>query len=177
MKSISVRFLLALLLVVFSATVAGKDINPHPRPFKGNMGGEATFDFDFTASPCLQVTGAPWQTFSTMSGNLTHLGLAEYYSVHCSTLDGLQLLNGEATLVAANGDEIWLNYTAELISHTELPPPPVDLVYLARNVVVGGTGRFDGASGEIVSFMHVEIESLMILITTINGEFVGSITY
>ena len=137
------------------------------------MSGEAVFDFSSDA--CLPVTNAPWQTVSNLSGNLTHMGRSEYFSTHCSTLDGTSLVNGVATLVAANGDEIWLTYTAELIS--PLLPPPVVLVYLVENVVVGGTGRFEDASGEIASLAYVTIEAFTDPSSPLDFDFAGTIIY
>lgn len=175
MKRNSIRFLMTLLLVCVSATVIGQGPGPHARPFMGNMSGEATFDF--ISGACLNVTGAPWQTLSSFSGTLTHLGQAEWHTSHCTTLDGLQLVNGAGTLVAANGDEIWMTYTADLISHDALPAPPMQLVYLQVNIVTGGTGRFEGASGELMSLVYVSIEDLTVLTTPLGTEFAGNIRY
>jgi hypothetical protein len=173
MKRNIVGFLLTLLLVGFTATAVGGGYNPHPRPFMGSMSGEAIGDYDSGA--CLDVTGAPWQTFTNVAGNITHLGLAEFHMSHCSTLDGTQLVNGAGTLVAANGDEIWVTYTANLIS--PFTPPPVVLVYLQHTVVVGGTGRFEGASGTFLGLVSVTVESLTAPILPIDANFAGSITY
>jgi len=175
MKRKSVQFLLTLLLVIISATVVGNGDNPQTRPFMGSMNGEAIFDFDFDSSPCLSVTGAPWQTVSSMEGKLTHLGRSEYYSTHCSTLDGTQLVNGEATLVAANGDEVWLSYTANLLGTF---PAPV-LVYVVDNVVVGGTGRFEGASGKFLIIAIVTLGEVPdpTAPAPLEMNFAGNITY
>jgi hypothetical protein len=170
------KFLFVLTLVLaatFSMAVAVAGDNAKGRPFKGSMSGEATFDF--ASGACLDVTGAPWQTIGYMAGKLSHLGKSEWFVSHCSTLDGSQLVNGEGVLVAANGDEIWLTYTADLIS--PFTPPPVVLLYDQTNIVVGGTGRFEGASGEFKSLIAVTIESLTAPTTPAEAEFAGSITY
>jgi len=172
MKSKAFLFLLALLLVLFSATVVGKSPNPHPRPFKGSMSGEATFDF--TTGACLGITGAPWQTIGYMEGKLTHLGKAEWFVSHCSTLDGLQLVNGEGIFVAANGDELWMTYTAELISPFIVPGV---VLYAQDNVVTGGTGRFENASGKFQTQIAITLEDLTVLTTPASGEFAGAISY
>jgi len=170
MKRNSIQFLLALLLVCISAAVIGQGPNPDPRPFMGNMSGEAVF---VTTDACSTITTAPWQTVSSMEGNLTHLGRSQYYSTHCSTLDGTSLVNGEATLVAANGDEVWLTYTATLVG----PFPAPVLMYEVTNVVVGGTGRFEDASGEILSLVFVTLGDLTDPTAPIEMDFAGEFTY
>jgi hypothetical protein len=172
MKRNVTSFLLVLLVACFSVTAVGNGDNPKPRPFKGSMSGEATFDF--VSGACSDVTGAPWQTLSYLTGDLSHLGESEWFTSHCSTLDGQQLVNGEATLVAANGDEIWMTYTADLI------PPliiPGTVMYIQDNVVVGGTGRFEGASGKFLTLVAVTIDDPTALTTPVSGDFAGTISY
>lgn len=172
MKRNITSFLLVLLVACFSVTAAGDGDNLQPRPFMGSMSGEGTFDF--TTGACLGITGAPWQSFGYMAGNLTHLGNSEWFVSHCSTLDGQQLVNGEGTLVAANGDELWMTYTAELISPFIVPGV---MLYAQDNVVTGGTGRFEGASGAFQTLIAVTIEDLTVPTAPASGEFAGTITY
>lgn len=51
---------------------------------------------------------------------------------------------GEAVIVAPNGDEIYLAYAARVVPGAD--PERLELTYLA----IGGTGRFARAEGEIV---------------------------
>ena len=173
MKRKFLPILASLMVACFSVALAVAGDYANPRLFRGSMNGEATFDFGSGA--CLEVTGAPWQTIGHMTGELSHLGESEWFVSHCSTLDGLQLVNGEGALVAANGDEIWMTYTADLIS--PFTPPPVVLLYRQTNVVVGGTGRFEGASGEFISLVAVTIEDLAVPAVPAEAEFAGTITY
>jgi hypothetical protein len=53
----------------------------------------------------------------------------------------------------------------------------VVLVYEVHNVVVGGTGRFEGASGEIMILVFVTIEDLSVLSAPVDMEFAGNIIY
>jgi hypothetical protein len=172
MKRNFISFLLVLLVACFSVTVAGNGNNPKPRPFKGSMSGEATFDF--ISGACLDVTGAPWQTLGYMIGDLSHLGESEWFVSHCSTPDGLQLVNGQGTFVAANGDELWMTYTAELISPFTVPGV---MLYAQDNVVTGGTGRFEGAAGEFQTLLAVTLEDLTVPTTPVSAEFAGKIIY
>jgi hypothetical protein len=168
------KFLLiftTVMLICFGAAVAGD--NAKPRPFKGSMNGEATFDW--VSGDCLGVTGAPYKTYAHLEGKLSHLGKSEWFVSHCTTLDGAHFVNGEAVLVAANGDEIWLTYTGDLIS--PFPPPPAVYLYSQRNVVVGGTGRFEGASGEFNSLVAVTVETMTDPTVPVEAEFLGAIAY
>ena len=174
MKRNVVLILLALLVVCFSATAVGKGGNPHPRPFKGQMSGEA--GFDFTSGACLDVTGAPWQTVAHATGQLSHFGRSAWYGSHCTTPDGGYFVDGEATIVAANGDELWVTYTGDLIGDFVLPPAVY--VYVQENIVVGGTGRFEGASGEFLMLVTVTVEDLTVPTTPVDIEVVeGSVRY
>ena len=173
MKRKAVPFLLTLLLACLSATVVIAGDNPNPRPLMGSMSGEAIADY--ASGACLELTGAPHETISHMAGPLTHLGWAEYHSSHCLNLLTFGLENGEATLVAANGNEIWLTYSAELIS--PFTPPPVVLVYAVENVVVGGTGRFKNASGEFLSLVFITVEDPAALSVPVGQEFTGNIIF
>jgi len=173
MRRKAIRFLLTLVLVCTGATVVSAGDNLTPRPFMGSMSGEAVADYDSGA--CLDLTGAPHETISHMAGTLTHLGWAEYHSSHCLNPLTFGLEYGEATLVAANGDEIWLSYSADLIS--PFTPPPVVLVYAVDNVVVGGTGRFENASGEFLSLVFITVEDLAALSVPVGQEFTGNITF
>ena len=172
MKRNVISFLLILLVACFSMTAVGNGDNPHPRPFKGSMSGDATFDF--TTGACIVITGAPWQSIGYMAGNLTHLGKSEWFVSHCATPDGLQLVNGEGTLVGAIGDELWMTYTAVLFSPFIVPGV---MMYAQVNVVTGGSGRFEGASGTFKTLIAVTIEDLTVLTTPASGEFAGTITF
>lgn len=174
MKRIAIQFLLVLTLAISGAAVAGKGHgpekahNPNPRAITGSLSGEATFPEN---DECSDVTGAWWQTHTVAVGKMRHLGLTEHYATHCSTLDGASLVGGEATFVAANGDEVWSTYTAHIIA-----PPPV-MVFLAEYVVVGGTGRFEGASGTIMGLIYVTFLGFEAPAFPVEMDFAGTIIY
>lgn len=137
-----------VLLLTASATVSTA-ANPNFRPFKGSAAGEATFP---ESDACLDVTGAPWQTLSATEGRISHLGLMELFTAHCSTLDGSAAVGGEATFIAANGDQLWATYTAVTVA-----PPPL-IIQEADFVIVGGTGRFENATGWLRGVVYVTFE-------------------
>lgn len=177
MKRSVISLLLVFLVACFSVTAAGEGGNPHSRLLMGSLSGDASWVMD---GKCDAVNGDPQNgipgltSLGSMTGEVSHFGRTTYESSHCSTPDGQNLLLGEATLTAANGDEVWLSYTAELVSPFEIPGT---LVYLVENVVVGGTGRFEGASGEILFLTFVTFEDLTAMSVPVDHEIFGSITY
>jgi hypothetical protein len=139
---------LVTLALVTAASVSTAT-NPNFRPFKGSSAGEATFP---ESEACLDVTGSFWQTLSVSEGRMSHLGRMTLTTSHCSTLDGSAAVGGEATFTAANGDELWATYTAVTVA-----PPPL-IIQESDFVIVGGTGRFENATGWLRGVIYVTFE-------------------
>jgi hypothetical protein len=137
-----------VLLLTATASVSAGD-NPRPRPFNGTFVGEATFP---ESEACLAVTGAPWQTLSSSAGRMSHLGRTELSTAHCPTPDGSAAVAGEATFTAANGDQLQATYTAVTVA-----PPPL-IIQEIDFVIVGGTGRFENATGWLRGVVYVTFE-------------------
>jgi len=131
-----------IALAVFASAALSAD-GGTDRPFTGTLAGSATFPEDSTCP----FTG--WRTWSEGSGTASHLGLVSMSSNHCVVpIDGLPIgMQGEMTLVAANGDEVHMTYTGTC---GPFPFPPVGetITCNSENVIVGGTGRFANATGE-----------------------------
>ena len=111
-------------------------------PFRG----EYSAEWNFTAVPF----GTAWEDGEITA---THLGRGSHSGFFELAFDSSGCLFGVDsgfTWVAANGDELHLIADTSRSSACPIPGDPtaldVDIVYL----VVGGTGRFAGASGEIV---------------------------
>jgi len=136
------HFIFALLIFVSAPLLAGD--NPTERPFWGTFSGVANF---LPTDACVDIS--PVQTIADAVGKMTHLGKSVLSTSHCTTEDGHAVL-GQATMTAANADEVWLTYNAE----TVFPPPLI--IQEIDMVVTGGTGRFDGASGELSGYAYVE---------------------
>jgi hypothetical protein len=162
----------AAALVFAVAPAVGMADNPNLRPFKGSSTGEVTFP---ESDVCLDVTGAPWQTLSSSEGQLTHLGRTQLSTAHCSTLDGSAAVNGEATFTAANGDVLWATYTAVTVAWPE--PPAMLIVQESDFVVVGGTGRFERASGRLFGMVYVIFEGYDDPSWPLEFDLVGWIAY
>jgi len=112
---------------------------------------------DYTSEEC---DPAPYLTLSG-DGNASHIG--HYTVVNFGCYDGESLISGIIT--AANGDEIYTYVTSAELD------PETDIWYY-HYVIDGGTGRFDGAYGEVDLFGTIDFESYE---WTMEGE--GTITY
>ena len=101
-----------------------------------------------TSSGVLTITGWCDQSAGIASVSAPGSGVARYmghFEIQqsgCLNLATNAITNGEATLVAANGDEVHWTYEGEPV---QAEPPTSDLHY----VIVGGTGRFANAEGEM----------------------------
>ena len=130
--------ILAVCAVVVGGLTTAASARSDSRPFKGSVDGVVFFVPD-TECP------NQWslRTDSEATGTVSHLGRTTMTSQHC-TPTGPDIPDGKMTLVGANGDSVFVEYTG-----TAPPPDPdtglitVDLVY----VIVGGDGRFEGAHG------------------------------
>lgn len=127
----------AVALVVFAPSAlsgpGGAD-----RPFKATLAGSSNFPLDPT---CLVGR----RTVSTATGTASHLGQVTMVSNHCTPPANV-ITDGQMTLVAANGDELHLTYAGTCDFD---PFSPVGTIFPCHTpaVVVGGTGRFQGATG------------------------------
>jgi hypothetical protein len=120
--------LLSALAVVPSAS-AGADGTE--RPIKAELSGPLTFDIDFSRMEC------PVITMTVATGTMSHLGRVTSHWSHCPNVMGgfPAYTNGQVVFTAADGDSLvgaYMDYDGEI-------PFVID--------IVGGTGRFTGASG------------------------------
>lgn len=77
----------------------------------------------------------------TGSGTATHLGQWTVSgNVHYTPVNGVLKSSGDATITAANGDKLQIQIDGTL--------DPVAAVDQGVFHIVGGTGRFEGATGE-----------------------------
>lgn len=124
-------------LMLMAVPAASADSTP--RPFQGSAVGSVTF---IPGTDCQNYGGLNFRTDGFAVGTSSHLGRTVLNTSHCSP-EGPDFA-GEATLVAANGDEVYIEY-----SGVNSPPDPDTMIIVSSTtfVIVGGSGRFDGAHG------------------------------
>lgn len=134
------------MLLALAAPAAAA--NP-TRPFAGRATGTSTL------VPILQPiaacpAGSMWLATEHGTGNFAHLGLVHYTLEQCAaanmeTGEGWTTQNGTITLVAANGDRLFLSHSMTFTA-TPMPVPTTAISHLDWSVT-GGTGRFADADG------------------------------
>jgi hypothetical protein len=97
------------------------------------------------------------QAIQNGSGEATHLGRFSVYGTFCMDItpfmddgaltgdESAPYDNGWFVLVAANGDSLWLSIEGEVLPSDD---PRYTGEFFSPMYVEGGTGRFEGASGE-----------------------------
>jgi len=133
----------AALCLAFAAPVAAKD---PVRPFGGSFTTHDTYDLTHPGCP----SGAFLKADIIGQGQFQHLGRTRIHMTHCTWINfetGAGWTDvGDMTLTAANGDTLLLHYQATF----QMDPWP-DFVSSTIDslpwTVVGGTGRFEHATG------------------------------
>jgi hypothetical protein len=134
----------ALALVVFTTAASAKSVD---RPFKGSVSGIVWW----------APVGDVLTTFSSAVGNASHMGRTMMTAHHPTP--PLTAPNdygpGEMILTAANGDEVWITYTGHLDFD---PTAPAGTWFVGPGpiTIVGGTGRFAGATGSAAMTLHLQ---------------------
>jgi hypothetical protein len=98
---------------------------------------------------------ADWVTTVDSTGFASHLGEVTVVNSHCTRYEFFATPNtgvfgdGRMTVTADNGDELWLAYSGSFVFYTD-ENPEVGVSDIAMTLtVVGGTGRFVGATGTL----------------------------
>ena len=128
-------------LVSALTLVAPVAADSQARPIKGQVSGDVVFVEGGDYAECdagYPGMGAEYVAY----GNMAHLGKTMMVGSHCAS----ESAAGSLTLVAANRDEIHVDYTA-VAPCDYLPDMTATCDYDAT--VTGGTGRFEDATGEL----------------------------
>jgi hypothetical protein len=136
-----------LLLGGLAAPVAADSAD---RPFAGSVSGQVMF------VPTVPPEACPFGLTTTaedVPGRAMHLGRVLMSSAHCAAFGPLG--PGMMTMVAANGDQIDIEYTGE----GPLEPAGTFEVHV-DGTIVGGTGRFEDATGYLDMTAYIEFQGL-----------------
>jgi hypothetical protein len=133
--------LVAALCLGVAAPVSAAD---PARPFAGH---DRVADTLLAPSGC--PAGAAWRYSATGTGWFLHLGITSVAVTHCTFVDmatGTGTFGpGTITLTAANGDQVDL--VEQGTFRIEMTPDGLASAFQMTWVVVGGSGRFTGATG------------------------------
>jgi hypothetical protein len=153
----AVDIALALLIArgVAGSASAGKYV-----PFKGSL--EGSYDVTINPGP------PPIGTFDDVGiGNATHLGKFTYEFPHTVNFGSIPPMgDGLYFFTAANGDTLEAEFTGY-----STPVEPGVVFVVEEATIIGGTGRFAGASGEFTVMRFVDQIN-----RTTEGTFDGSIS-
>lgn len=151
---LTVTLLLSLAMPAMAST---------ERPFRGSFMGVAGF-----AEP---RCGPDVTLGFTAIGTAAHLGRIEGRASNCSDwsfpIASVGVRDGVVTFVAADGSTITASYEG-----VQQAPVAGVAAYSLTMTVVGGTGRFEGASGSWAVSGHLDLNDL-----TITGALDGWIAY
>lgn len=158
----SAALVAALLLVLATAPAVAADEHGTDRPIDIRLSETIYWTFE-------PISGCPVQTVMEGTGIATHLGRTTMHASHCPPLaPGDDYHDARMTLTAANGDTLTLTYDA-------------DPAGTGAATITGGTGRFDGATGELngsVVFTWAPWENGMpVPPWYAEGHFWGTVTY
>ena len=177
-KKLIIEALVVVLLSVGFVQAAKKASNPQARPFRGSVTSFVDEETDFTCEcPEGYLPGGPWGG----TGNITHMGKVSSLVIPCYKFHYLgedsyfEVIGNCGEMLAANGDELNLDI------------PPYTLEYDVESgcfcatfvsPINGGTGRFEGATGEVTQTVvaYLPIFDTAIIPTT-TSTFDGYIVY
>jgi hypothetical protein len=140
---------------------------PKERPFKSSgttyaVGG---------GEQCINNTGNEGSTFEFAGeGKATHMGNVTVTGAHC-TFQGCG--DGLFTYVAANGDELYSAYEAPCTVTQGFPYVTIE----DETILVGGTGRFEDATGSTYLIIVLNIDPSSPDFLTSTWEADGTICY
>jgi hypothetical protein len=129
-------------------------------PFKGS--------FEFTVLSATPVDATHFRFDVEVNVHATLLGKAQgpaYFILDMTTLSYV----GETTWAAANGDAIFSTFAGQFVPSAT----PGVLDNVESGEIVGGTGRFEGATGPIIGAGQVDAATLLPLALV---PFVGTIS-
>ncbi|HEU4672531.1 MAG TPA: hypothetical protein VFS32_06520 [Candidatus Limnocylindrales bacterium] len=159
--------------VPFQMQTAGLD-----RPLEMAPGVPPDLDRSTFGGRCSQPSD--WVTTIDSTGVARHLGAVSVLNSHCTQFDFRSappmpgtFEDGRMTVTAANGDELWVEYSGSFLFWPgDRPDAGTSEIVMDQMTIVGGTGRFVHASGSLHGTALDEFGT-----GADNGEFSGWILY
>jgi hypothetical protein len=131
---------LQMVAMFLTSVLAGPAAAVQEVPFKGSVQNVESFHVQF---PTLFVDAIG-------TGEATHLRrFAVTYQVEVDLLTNTSV--GSATFIAANGDSVFSDFTGQGTADPD--------VVVETNTIIGGTGRFAGATGSFTLVQHLTLVS------------------
>jgi hypothetical protein len=145
-----------------AVSVAGTSAEVAPASTQASRGAELPFSGTLAGTTSAIVTPPTLEIDLLGVGQATQLGRFTTRSAHFGVL-GVPASTGTWDFTAANGDELFTTVT------TTVEPGPAGGIGTSIATIVGGTGRFAGATGTfVVVFLDVHDEA------TATGQFSGT---
>lgn len=137
------KILLLACLIIGSTTLGCQEDEPEfeTKTF------EATFFTDLASlGPDSLSCEAPRNFLNVQEGSGSEPTVGDFTTTiaFCVNPNTFEYGNSEASFVAENGDELFLDVSGQVVPTTE---PGYDLEFKDPFTIIGGTGRFEGASG------------------------------
>ena len=136
MRRLTVVAMSALLVLALASGVVAKKQGTD-RPIWANLSGEINFYWQ-------DDPDCPVLTVSDSYGTMSHLGRVWIHWTHCPPIAHSEYTNQHFTITAANGDTLFGDYDINV------DPATMD--------ITGGTGRFAGATGDLLCTSQIEGE-------------------
>ena len=131
------RFVFSLLAISMVVTTP---IGAESVPFEGSWSG-VTVSADLSGLPLVAIV-------ADGTGQLTHLGRYFMSSPHTTNVITGETI-GDQIFTAANGEML-----TAFCEGSPVQQPNLDVIGSLDCTITGGTGRFEGATGEYVFFLH-----------------------
>jgi hypothetical protein len=132
-------------------------------PFEANLLGQIV-SIDWEAQECIDE-GYFVRAIVETTGNATHMGKVSLTFNFCSggapdpNIEGSKYTYASSTadLIAANGDVLYLYFDDGIVMNGRTDEHPENVVEYWKTplIILGGTGRFEGAKGELNSDDYV----------------------
>jgi hypothetical protein len=159
----------AMLLLAAAPGVTAQ--NTVERPWSGSSVGQTWFDVSNPKDCAAGIT-----TRVDQPAIASHFGRAFLVTAHCPTGDFADAFgDADFTLIAANGDAVFGTYVGTIDGYSEVLGE--EIFGTIQLKIMGGDGRFEGASGTAVMTFHTIFEGYDDLSWAWWASWNGTLTY